>query len=45
VEKPGKFVLLAGTMVLAATALLFGGERATRPVNETPWPTKGNGGR
>jgi CubicO group peptidase (beta-lactamase class C family) len=34
-------VSLAGTIVLASTALLFGGKTATPPADETLWPTKG----
>jgi CubicO group peptidase (beta-lactamase class C family) len=32
---------LAGTIILAGTALLFGGETATAPAGEILWPTKG----
>jgi len=34
-------VALAGTIVLASTALLFGGKTATPPADKTLWPTKG----
>jgi hypothetical protein len=42
-KKCGMLVVLAGTIVLASTALLFGGKRktVTPPADETPWPTKG----
>jgi hypothetical protein len=40
-KKSGIFVALAGTIVLVSTALLFGGETATPPADETVWPTKG----
>src|SRR5579863_510978 len=39
--KKRALVALVGTIVLASTALLFGGETATPPANETLWPTKG----
>jgi hypothetical protein len=40
-KKYGVLVVLAGTVVLASTALLFGGMTATPPADETVWPTKG----
>jgi hypothetical protein len=40
-KKRGKVVVLAGTIVLASTALLFAGKTATPPADETLWPTKG----
>jgi hypothetical protein len=38
-KKSGAFVALAGTLVLVSTALLFGGETAAPPADETVWPT------
>jgi CubicO group peptidase (beta-lactamase class C family) len=40
-KQRGGHVALAGTIVLASTALLFGGKTATPPADATPWPTKG----
>ena len=40
-KKRGMFVALAGTIVLASAALLFGGKTVTPPADETLWPTKG----
>ena len=40
-KKPGIVVAVAGTIVLASTALLFGGRIATPPADGTLWPTKG----
>ena len=40
-KKRGMLVVLAGTIVLASTALLFAGKTATPPADETLWPTKG----
>jgi len=40
-KKRGMLVAVAGTTVLASTALLFGGKTATPPAGETLWPTKG----
>ncbi len=40
-KQHGVLVALAGTIVLASNALLFGGKTPTPPANETPWPTKG----
>ena len=40
-NRRGIVVTLAGTIVLASTALLFGGKTATLPADETIWPTKG----
>jgi CubicO group peptidase (beta-lactamase class C family) len=39
-KKRGALVALAGTIVLASTALLFGGKTTTPRANETLWPTK-----
>jgi CubicO group peptidase (beta-lactamase class C family) len=39
-KKRGMLVVLAGTIVLASTALLFAGKTATPPAYETLWPTK-----
>jgi CubicO group peptidase (beta-lactamase class C family) len=40
-KKHGVLVGLAGTVVLASTALLFGGMIATPQADKTLWPTKG----
>ena len=40
-KRRGVLVALAGTIVLASTALLFGKKTATQPADETLWPTKG----
>jgi CubicO group peptidase (beta-lactamase class C family) len=40
-KRRAMLVSLAGTIVLASTALLFGGKTATPPADETLWPTKG----
>jgi hypothetical protein len=40
-KKGGMLVALAGTIVLASTALLVGGKTAPPPADETLWPTKG----
>jgi hypothetical protein len=40
-KKRGMLVVLAGAIVLASTALLFGGKTVTPPADETLWPTKG----
>jgi hypothetical protein len=40
-KERGTLGALAGTIVLASTALLFGGKAATPPEEETLWPTKG----
>ncbi len=40
-KKRSMLVALAGTIVLASTAPLFGGETVTPPADETLWPTKG----
>ena len=40
-KKRGMLVAFVGTIVLASTALLFGGRAAATPADESPWPTKG----
>jgi Beta-lactamase len=40
-KKRGMLVALAETIVLASTALLFGGKTVTPPADQTLWPTKG----
>src|SRR5579864_7734033 len=40
-KKRGMLVALAGSIILASSALLLGGKAATPPVDETIWPTKG----
>ena len=40
-KQPGVLVALAGTIVLASTALLSGGKAATPPADNPTWPTKG----
>jgi CubicO group peptidase (beta-lactamase class C family) len=40
-KKRSMLAVLAGTIVLTSTSQLFGGQTATPPGDETPWPTKG----
>jgi CubicO group peptidase (beta-lactamase class C family) len=40
-KKCGKLFALAGSIVLASAALVFGGKSAPAPADETLWPTKG----
>jgi len=40
-KKRSMLAVLAGTIVLTSTSQLFGGQTATPPADETPWPTKG----
>lgn len=40
-NKRGVLVALAGAIILASTALLFGGKTATPPADGSLWPTKG----
>src|ERR1700751_2559744 len=40
-KKRAILVLLPGIIVLASTALLFGGKSTTPSADETLWPTKG----
>jgi len=41
-KKRSMLAVLAGTIVLTSTSQLFGGQTATPPADETPWPTKGH---
>ena len=40
-KKRGVLGALAGSLVLASTALLIAGKSSIAPAKETPWPTKG----
>src|SRR5579864_9198614 len=40
-KKRGMLVALAGSIILASSALLLGGKAATPSANDTLWPTKG----
>jgi len=40
-NKRGMLLALAGSILLASSALLFSGKATTPPAKETLWPTKG----